>query len=155
MWDRWDGKSMWLNGRPLVGCTANKARDPFLLHLTLYSLLEGIILWGMSAGVGEANDELTPGNIAIVLMARRSCINKSSFRYGHCECRGGRGLMDLKEFSFSFKMVVRWVKNVRWQMLFVLEMKVQNDNIAGLADDKGSCADKKGCSADKKGFCGQ
>jgi hypothetical protein len=35
-------------------------------------------------------------------MARRSWINESSFRYGHCECRGGRGLMDLKEFSFSF-----------------------------------------------------
>ena len=65
MWDRWDGKSMCLNGRPLVGHTANKARDPFLLHLTLHSLPEGIILWGTSAGVGEANDELTPGNIAI------------------------------------------------------------------------------------------
>jgi len=93
---------MCLNGRPLVGRTANKARDPFLLHLTLHSLPEGIILWGTSAGVGEANDELTPGNIAMVLMARRSWINESSFRYGHCECGGGRGLMDLKEFSFSF-----------------------------------------------------
>ena len=94
---------MCLNGRPLVGRTANKARDPFLLHLTLHSLPEGIILWGTSLGVGEANDELTPANIAIVLMARRSWINESSFRYGHCECRGGRGLMDLKEFSFSFE----------------------------------------------------
>jgi len=116
---------MCLNGRPLVGRTANKARDPFLLHLTLDSLPEGIILWGTSAGVGEANDELTPGNIAIVLMARRSWINESSFRYGHCECGGGRGLMDLKEFSFSSKIIVRRVKNIRWQMLFVLEMKVR------------------------------
>ena len=72
MWDGWDSKSLWLNGRPLVGRTANKARDPFLLHLTLHSLREGIILWGTSLGVGEANDELTQGNIAIVLMARRS-----------------------------------------------------------------------------------
>ena len=102
MWDGWDGKTMCLNGRPLVGRSANKARDPFLLHLTLHSLPEGIILWGTSLEVGEANDELTPGNIVIVLMARRSWINESCFRYGHCECRGGRGLMDLKEFSFSF-----------------------------------------------------
>jgi len=72
MWDGWDGKSMCLNGCPLVGRTANKAQDPFLLHLTLHSLPEGIILWGTSAGVGEANAELTPGNIAIVLMARPS-----------------------------------------------------------------------------------
>jgi len=93
---------MCLNGRPLVRRTANKARDPFLLHLTLQSPPECIILWGMSAGVGEANDELTPGNIAIVLLALRSWINESSFRYGHSECRGGRGLMDLKEVSFSF-----------------------------------------------------
>ena len=93
---------MCLNGRPLVGHTANKARDSFLLHLTLHSLPEAIILGGTSLGVGEANDELTPGHIAIVLIARRSWINQSSFRYGHCECRGERGLMDLKEFSFSF-----------------------------------------------------
>jgi len=99
---RVDGKSMILNGRPLVVRTANKARDPFLLHLTLHNLPQGIILCGMSAGVGAANDELTPGNITIVLMARRSWINESSFRYGHCECRGGRGLMGLKEFSFVF-----------------------------------------------------
>ena len=79
MWDGWDGKSMCLNGRPLVRCTANKARDPLMLHLTLHSLPEGIILWGTSLGVGEANDELTTGNIAIVLMARCSCINESSF----------------------------------------------------------------------------
>jgi len=102
MWNRWDGKSMCLNGRTLFGRTANKARDTFMLHLTLHSLPEGIILWGTTAGVGEANDELTPGKIAIVLMARGSWINESSFRYGHCECRGGRGLMDLTEFSFSF-----------------------------------------------------
>jgi len=95
-------KSMCLNGRPLVGRTTKKARDPFLLHLTLDSLPEGIILWETSAGVGEANDELIPGNIAIVLMARRFWINEASFRYGHCECRGGRGLMDLNEFFFSF-----------------------------------------------------
>ena len=93
---------MCLNGRPLVGRTANKARDPFLLYLTLHSLPEGIILRGTSFGVGEANDELTPGNIAIVLMARRSWINESSIRYGHCECQGGRGLMDLKEFFLFF-----------------------------------------------------
>jgi len=66
---------MCLNGHLLVGHTANKAQAPFLLHLTVHSLPEGIILWGTSAGVGEANDELTPGNIAIVLMARRSWIN--------------------------------------------------------------------------------
>ena len=102
MWDGWDGESMCLNGRPLVGRTANQAQDSFLLHLTLHNLPEGIILWGTSLGVGEANDELTQGNIAIVLMARRSGINESRFRYGHCECRGGWGLMDLKEFSFSF-----------------------------------------------------
>ena len=72
MWDGWDGKSMRLKDRPLVGRTANKARDRFLLHLTLHSLPEGIIVWGTSAGVGEANDKLTPGNIAIVLVARRS-----------------------------------------------------------------------------------
>ena len=72
MWDRWDGKSMCLNGRPLVGRTANKAQDSLLLHLTLHSLPEGIILWGTSLGVGEANDELTPRNITIVLMARHS-----------------------------------------------------------------------------------
>ena len=96
---------MCLNGRPLVGRTANKARDPFLLHLTLHSLPEGIILRGMSFGVGEANDELTPRNIAIVLMARRSWINESSFRYGHCECRGGTGLKDLKEL---FLFLLRW-----------------------------------------------
>ena len=72
-----------------------------MLHLMLHSLPEGIILWGMSLGVGEANDELTTGNIAIVLMAPGSWINESSFRYGHCECRGGRGLIALKEFSFS------------------------------------------------------
>ena len=94
-----------------------------MLHLTLHSLPEDIILWGTSLEVGEANDELTPGNIAIVLMARRSWINESSFRYGHCECRGERGLMDLKDFPFLFKMVVQWVKNVRWQMLFVLEIE--------------------------------
>ena len=93
---------MCLNGRPLVGPTANKARDPFLLYLTLHSLPEGIILKGTSFGVGEANDELTPGNIAIVLMARRSWINESSFRYGHGECRGGRGLIYLKEFFLFF-----------------------------------------------------
>ena len=87
MWNGWDGKSLCLNGRPLVGRTANKARDPFFLHLTLHSLPEGIILWGTRLGVGEADDELTPGNIAIILMARRSWINQSSFRYGHCECR--------------------------------------------------------------------
>ena len=50
---------MCLNGCTLVSRTANKARDPFLLHLTLDSLSEGIILWGTSLGVGEANDELT------------------------------------------------------------------------------------------------
>ena len=93
---------MCLNGPPLVGRTANKARDPFLIHLTLHSLPEGITLWGTSLGVGEANDELTPGNIAMVLMARRSWMNESSFRYGYCECRVGRGLIDLKEVSFSF-----------------------------------------------------
>ena len=103
MWDAWDGNSMCLNGRPVVGRTANKARDPFLLHLTLHSLPEGIILWGTSLAVGEANDELTPGNIAIVVMARHSWITESSFRYVHCDCRGGRGLMDLKEFSFFFQ----------------------------------------------------
>ena len=97
MWDGWEGKSMCLNRRPLVGCTANKARDPFLLHLPLYSLPEGIILRGTSFGVGEANDELRPGNIAIVLVARRFWINESSFRYGRSECRGRRGLKDLKE----------------------------------------------------------
>ena len=102
MGDGRDGKSMCLNDRPLVCRTANKAWDPFLLHLTLHGLPEGIILWGTSLGVGEANDELTPANIAIVLMARRSWTNESSFKYGHCECRGGRGLMDLKEFFFSF-----------------------------------------------------
>jgi len=102
MWDGLDGTSMCLNARLWVRRTANKARDPFLLHLTLHSLPEAIILWGTSAGVGEANDELTPSDIAIVLMAHRSWINQSSFRYGHCECRGWRGLMDLKEFSFSF-----------------------------------------------------
>ena len=75
IWDGWDGKSMCLNGRPLVGRTANKARDSFLLYLTLHSLPEGIILWGTRLGVGEPNDELTPGNIAILLMARRSGIN--------------------------------------------------------------------------------
>ena len=63
---------MCLNGRPLVGRTANKARDSFLLYLTLNSLPEAIILWGTSLGVGEANDELTPGNIAIFRIARRS-----------------------------------------------------------------------------------
>ena len=52
MWDGWDGKSMYLIGRPLVGRTANKARDSFLLHLTLHSLPEGIILWSTSPGVG-------------------------------------------------------------------------------------------------------
>ena len=102
MGDGWDGKSLSLTGRGFVGRTANKAREPFLLHLTLHTLPEGIILWGTSLGVGEANDELTSGNIAIVLMARRSWRNESSFRYGHCECRGGRRLMDLKKVSFSF-----------------------------------------------------
>ena len=34
--------------------------------------------------------------------------------------------MDLKVvFPFLFKMVVRWVKNVRWQMLFILNIKVR------------------------------
>ena len=72
MWDWWDGKSICLNGRLLFGRTPNKPRDSFLLHLTLHSLPEGIILWGARPGVGEANDKLTAGNIAIVLMARRS-----------------------------------------------------------------------------------
>ena len=90
MLDGWDGKSMGLNGCPLVCRTASKARDSFLLHLTLHSLPEGIIPWGTSLGVGEANDELIPGNITMVLMARRSWINESSFGYSHCECRGGR-----------------------------------------------------------------
>ena len=94
-----------MNGRPLVGRTANTARDPFLLHLTLHSFLEGIILRRTSFGVGEANDELIPGNIAMVLMARRSWLHESSFRYGHCECRGGRGLQDLKE---PFLFLLRW-----------------------------------------------
>ena len=81
MWDDgWDGKSICLNGRPLVSRTANTAQDSVLLHLTLHSLPEFIILRGTSAGVGEANNELTPGNIAIVLMVRRSWINESSFR---------------------------------------------------------------------------
>ena len=96
---------MCLNGRPLVSHTTNKARDPFLLHLTLHSFPEGIILWGTSFGVGEANDELTPGNIAIVFMARRSWMNKSRVRYDHCEYRGGRGLKDLKEL---FLFLLRW-----------------------------------------------
>ena len=35
-------------------------------------------------------------------------------------------MMDLKEFFlFTFKMVVRRVKNVRWQMLFVVERRVR------------------------------
>ena len=102
MWDGWVGKRICLNGSPLVSRTANKARDSFLLHLMLHSLPEGIILWGTSFGVGEANDELTLANIAIILMARRSWINQSSFRYGHCECRGGRWLIDLKEFFLFF-----------------------------------------------------
>ena len=96
---------MCLNGRPLVGHTANKARDPFLLHLTLDSLPEDVILCGRSFGVGEANDELISGNLAIILMARSSWIKESSLRYSHCECRGGRGLMDLKEL---FLFLLRW-----------------------------------------------
>ena len=92
MWDDgWDGKSICLNGRLLVGHTANKARDSVLLHLTLHSLPEFIILGGTSAGVGEANDELTPGNIAIVLMARRSWINKFSFRWAIVSVEVGGG----------------------------------------------------------------
>ena len=85
-----------------VGLTHRTLRTQASIFADVHSLPEGIILWGTSAGVGEANDKLTPGNIAIVLMARRSWIKESSFRYGHCECRGGRALMDLKEFSFSF-----------------------------------------------------
>ena len=100
MWDGGDGKRMYCNSRALISRTANKARDSILLHLKLHSLPEGIILLGTSPGVGEANGELTVDNIAIVLMARRSGINESSSRYGHCECRGGSRLMDLKEFSF-------------------------------------------------------
>ena len=71
---------MCFNRRLLVARTARKACDPSLLHLMLHSLPESIILWGTSAGVGEANDELTTGNIAIVLIALRSCIKESSFR---------------------------------------------------------------------------
>ena len=102
MWKGWNGKSMCLNDPQLVGSTANKARDSILLHLTSNSLPGGIILGGTSLGVGDASDKLTRGNIAILLTAHRSRIKESHSRYSHCECRGGRGLMNLKEFSFTF-----------------------------------------------------
>ena len=81
MWaDRWDGGHICLNGLPLVGRTANRARDSILLHLMLHSLPEFNIHGGTSSRAGKANDELTLGNIAIVVIARRPWINEFSFR---------------------------------------------------------------------------
>ena len=70
MWDDgWDSKSICLNSCPLVGRTGNKVQYSILLLLTLHRLPEVIILWGTSAGVREANNELTPGNVTIALLA--------------------------------------------------------------------------------------
>ena len=56
-------------GRKIEGAKRDRGREACL---TLHSLPVGIILWGTSPWVGEVNDELTPGNIASVLIARRS-----------------------------------------------------------------------------------
>ena len=95
----------------------------------------------------------TPGNIAIVLMACNSSINESSFRYGHRECRGERGLMNLKEFFlFLFqdgRPAGKKTSTDRCSSFWI--WKYESENITSLAEDEGSSADKRGSFADGNG----
>ena len=69
---------MCLHGGPLGFRTLPTAWDPVFLHLTLHAIQTATIILIRNTWFQEAADILTPGNIIIIVIARRYVVGKSS-----------------------------------------------------------------------------
>jgi len=69
--NRSEGKSLYLDGRPLSGSILLLPWDPALLYLTFHSISPGFILRTIGSWVGEAANVLKPGNIAVIFKGRQ------------------------------------------------------------------------------------